>query len=368
MVSTIRVVPGGLQETRGPRRGGVLHAMWRQKGLITALFMWFVYAPAVAALFCWLEGWGVWDSFVYAGVLLTTIGYGTTTPATPAGKLWTIAVAVPGIPMMVHALHWIGSLTSGVSRRAIMYYHKVRGDDVQRPSVRSEVAFTFFLIILWYFHCVFVYWTNEDWTFVTSCYFTFTTLSTVGFGDYEPLDSPSSRRKIENFSLYHAWYITLSIFGLAFLSQLFGVVIMWLEHTDAHFSNLSASARRLSSSARRLSLKLTAQRLSLKGFEFKHGSTASLKLDVATVVARRKLLAAAYVESGDDWCEVLRRIDTNNDGRISRDEFTSWCESRLHMHDHGDIDAVYALADRDGSGDLDLDELAWLLDSSQADH
>ena len=74
----------------------------------------------------------------------------------------------------------------------------------------------------------------------------------------------------------------------------------------------------------------------------------------------------AYVERGDDWCDVLRRVDA--DGRITRAEFTAWCESRLHIHDHGDIDKVYALADRDGSGDLDVDELAWLLDSSQSHH
>ena len=353
MVSTIRVVPAGAEAARGRRTGGLLHAMWRQKGLYTALFMWLVYAPLTAALFCRLEGWGAWDAWVYAGVLFTTIGYGTTTPVTPAGKLWTIAVAVPGIPMMLHALHWIGSLIAVASRRGIVAYRRCRGGGAREPSVRSEAGCTLALILLWYFHCVVVFWTmEEDFSFVTSCYFTFTTLSTIGFGDHQPLSS-RSRRRIENFGWYHAWYSTMSVFGLAFLSQLFALAVAWLEHTDAHFAAAGSSFR---VAARRLSLKARARRLEREAFA------------ADALVARRKLLAAAYVERGDDWCDVLRRVDADGDGRITRAEFTAWCESRLHIHDHGDIDTVYALADRDGSGDLDVDELAWLLDSSQSHH
>ena len=43
-----------------------------------------------------------------------------------------------------------------------------------------------------------------------------------------------------------------------------------------------------------------------------------------------------------------------------------WLWQHGRRRDWPKIDAVYEMADHDQCGDLDLDEVAWLLDSSQA--
>ena len=84
---------------------------------------------------------------------------------------------------------------------------------------------------------------------------------------------------------------------------------------------------------------------------------------------RRQLLAAAYVAGGDDWYHVLQKIDANGDGKITRDELATWVRSALPAAQAADkyITALFDLADHDQSGDLSVEELAWLLDSVQ-DH
>jgi voltage-gated potassium channel len=56
---------------------------------LTLLFGTFFYAR--------VEGWRLLDSLYFAVVTLTTIGYGDLTPATDAGKLFTIAYTLLGI-------------------------------------------------------------------------------------------------------------------------------------------------------------------------------------------------------------------------------------------------------------------------------
>ena len=85
---------------------------------------------------------------------------------------------------------------------------------------------------------------------------------------------------------------------------------------------------------------------------------------------RRQLLAAAYVAGGDDWYHVLKKIDANHDGMITRDELATWVRSVLPAAQAADkyINALFDLADHDQSGDLSVEELAWLLDSVQDHH
>ena len=85
---------------------------------------------------------------------------------------------------------------------------------------------------------------------------------------------------------------------------------------------------------------------------------------------RRQLRAAAYVAGGDDWYHVLQKIGANGDGKSTRDELATWVRSVLPAAQAADkyINALFDLADHDQSGDLSVEELAWLLDSVQDHH
>lgn len=63
-----------------------------------------VYFAIGIAAYQQLEGWSVLDACYFTIVTATTVGYGDVTPATPAGRLFTMAYALLGTTVIVSAL------------------------------------------------------------------------------------------------------------------------------------------------------------------------------------------------------------------------------------------------------------------------
>lgn len=65
----------------------------------------FLYALATLTLgtlvYHWLEGWAYLDAFYFCVISLTTVGYGDFTPATQAGKIFTMVYVVNGIVILL---------------------------------------------------------------------------------------------------------------------------------------------------------------------------------------------------------------------------------------------------------------------------
>ncbi|KAI9536503.1 hypothetical protein NQZ68_032298 [Dissostichus eleginoides] len=128
--------------------------------------------------------WG--NSVIFAATIVTTIGYGNVAPKTQGGRVFCILYGLCGIPC-------------------------------------KKVQFTCTaLFLLWglVVHLVippFVFMSIEGWSYLEGLYFSFITLTTVGFGDYVAGVNPN----IEYPRLYRVFAELWIYMGLAWLSLFF---------------------------------------------------------------------------------------------------------------------------------------------------
>ncbi|XP_034827958.1 potassium channel subfamily K member 15-like [Maniola hyperantus] len=186
--------------------------------------------------------WTFAGSFIYALTLITTIGHGSVTPKSSTGKLVAIAYACIGIPLIMLYLSTIGEALArnfralysklcparlkrgdfhtkadclsryslpGVECRQFVdcdrkdkIYERQKRTPFQaalnldsfsggyhwtcRDHTRVPIVLSLLLIVLYIALGTFVFHTTERWTFVDGCYFSFSSLATIGFGNLKP--------------------------------------------------------------------------------------------------------------------------------------------------------------------------------------
>ncbi|XP_042312442.1 potassium channel subfamily K member 17-like [Sceloporus undulatus] len=129
---------------------------------------------------------GRWDfvgSFFFSVSAVTTIGYGNLSPSTGVAQVLCIFFALFGIPLNLILLNRIGQLMlSGVHLCAFRLrerFHWQKGAAVlTRTCALVAGLLLFFLLPPLLFTAI------EGWTYEEGFYYSFITLSTIGFGDY----------------------------------------------------------------------------------------------------------------------------------------------------------------------------------------
>lgn len=162
------------------------------------------------------ETWDWANSVIFAATIVTTIGYGNVAPKTKSGRVFCILYGLCGIPLCFVWLSQLGSFFGDRARRlSQVLIHK--GVTVKKVQFTCTACFLLWGLIVHLVIPPFVFMSVEGWTYLEGLYFSFITLTTVGFGDYVAGVNPN----IKYPRLYRVCTELWIYMGLAWLSLFF---------------------------------------------------------------------------------------------------------------------------------------------------
>ncbi|XP_045121726.1 TWiK family of potassium channels protein 7-like [Portunus trituberculatus] len=163
----------------------------------------------------WVDSWTVPKSLLLTMTIMSTIGYGHIYPETAEGKIFCIFYALIGCPLL---LIFLGNLGNSIAETFIFIYSRICcrwcrsrrieeelpphaskkqrkllvddevGKEEFMPTEFLNVPIVINLVLLMVYiilgAVLFSFW--EGWNLTSSSYFTFITLSTIGYGDMVP--------------------------------------------------------------------------------------------------------------------------------------------------------------------------------------
>jgi len=126
------------------------------------------------------EQWTYLGSIFYLTQLTATIGYGNTACATTLGKMLTVVFLIVGMPLMGYVIFTTAVLDQWVIRKLSNKIGITIDSEKKQAAMLVSLFAVFLLLGSLVFHVL------EGWTYLEALYFSFTTLTTIGFGDYLP--------------------------------------------------------------------------------------------------------------------------------------------------------------------------------------
>ncbi|XP_077198101.1 potassium channel subfamily K member 16 [Paroedura picta] len=163
------------------------------------------------------SNWDFSNSFFFAGTVVTTIGYGNLAPSTVPGQVFCVFYALFGVPLNLAFLNQLGKELSAHLINLEGWVHKPG-----RARVAQTLAMGLFLtagslLFLVFPPMIFSY--VEGWSYGEGFYFTFITLSTIGFGDYVVGTDPNKHY----ISVYRSLAAIWIVLGLVWLALIFNL-------------------------------------------------------------------------------------------------------------------------------------------------
>lgn len=173
------------------------------------------------------NNWNWENAVIFAATVITTIGYGNVAPKSAGGRVFCILYGLCGIPLCLTWISELGTFFGGRAKRLsqVLLHKSLTAKKVQ--FVCTAIFLLWGLLV----HLIipsFVFVCFENWTYLEGLYFSFTTMTTVGFGDYVAGVNP----EISYPALYRFFVQLWICLGLAWLSLFFS----WNVHmvVEAH--------------------------------------------------------------------------------------------------------------------------------------
>ncbi|XP_032593233.1 two pore potassium channel protein sup-9 isoform X3 [Drosophila grimshawi] len=169
------------------------------------------------------QQWKFTGAFYYATTVLTTIGYGHSTPTTRGGKLFTMCYAIVGIPL---GLVMFQSIGERVNRLSSYIIKAVRTSLRCKRTIASEVDLICVVTTLSSLTIAggaAAFSKFEGWSYFDSVYYCFITLTTIGFGDMVALQKDNALNRKPEYVMFALIFI---LFGLAIVAASLNLLVL----------------------------------------------------------------------------------------------------------------------------------------------
>lgn len=178
--------------------------------------------------------WEFGGSFYFCTLALALIGYGHSTPNTITGKLFCIIYILIGIPISLIMFQSVGERLNGFLKYTIKQiklinfrffkfkYHNVSNKDL----IIAELMLTSILVLT----ASYIFSIYEGWSYFDAIYYSFITLTTIGFGDFVPLQKNNYLR---HNPFYVAFTILFIITGLTILASSTNLLVLYLVNINS---------------------------------------------------------------------------------------------------------------------------------------
>uniref|UniRef100_G1SRD7 Kinesin family member 6 n=1 Tax=Oryctolagus cuniculus TaxID=9986 RepID=G1SRD7_RABIT len=145
--------------------------------------------------------------------LLPPPGYGNVAPKTPAGRLFCVFYGLFGVPLCLTWISALGKFFGGRAKRLGQFLTR-RGVSLRKAQITCTAIFIVWGVLVHLVIPPFVFMVTEEWDYIEGFYYSFITISTIGFGDFVAGVNPSA-----NYHALYRYFVELWIYlGLAWLS------------------------------------------------------------------------------------------------------------------------------------------------------
>nr|CAD7392807.1 unnamed protein product [Timema cristinae] len=160
---------------------------------------------------------------IVCSTVLTTIGYGHSTPNTIGGKLFTMCYAIVGIPLGLVMFQSIGERLNKFSSVVIRNVKRMlRCKDIEASEINLICVVTT-LSSLTIAGGAAAFSRYEGWSYFDSVYYCFITLTTIGFGDMVALQKDNA---LDDKPEYVAFALIFILFGLAIVAASLNLLVL----------------------------------------------------------------------------------------------------------------------------------------------
>ncbi|XP_039255771.2 potassium channel, subfamily K, member 16-like isoform X2 [Styela clava] len=173
-----------------------------------------------------VNNWHFEASVFFAGTVVTTIGYGHLYPKSHLGRAICIIYALIGIPLFTIMFTGLGGKIAGlVLKLETRINGKATRTWVSKVLLITVISLMYAVLCLLIPSILFV--SFEPWSYEDALYYSFISITTIGFGDIVAGTDPSTKY----IPIYRIMVYFWILFGMAFMATVMSLISNFFKET-----------------------------------------------------------------------------------------------------------------------------------------